>query len=289
MNPVQIYWAEHKGVTLDEQQRDIYIRDIPQKWLPRIADLMVENSYRTNRLYAQLKIHDNPDVEQMYRRYVDHVLQNECSIMVIDEETNEIYGVALVKWMTKEWRSWTIWLQIFDSFLLFAEFMLLGRMLVLKYEEEHPEHEPNSLHLFEYYLHPELKQDPLFMQKFFYSILEVARHMLMPRVSFVAASLEQQQEAEAFGFQGLSHLIYSLVEDSGVRTFQSLRDIEEMYMVLYEFPVGPILPFYNMPPPHPYDEEDRLKHEPHAKHEGEEAAFLEEDSNRHSFSKLVIK
>lgn len=289
MNPVQIYWAEHKGVTLDEQQRDIYIRDIPQKWLPRICDLMVENSYRTNRLFKQLKTYDDPNTEQSYRRYVDHVLQNECSIMVVDEETNEIYGVALVKWMTKKWRSWTIWLQIFDSYLLFAEFMLLARTLVLKYEEEHPEHEPNSLHLFEYYLHPTLRDDPLFMRKFFYSILEVASHMLMPYVSFVGASLEQQQEAEAFGFQGLSHLIYSLVENAGVRTFQTLRDIDEMYMVLYELPVEPIIPFYSMPPPHPYDEEDRLKHESHTKLDLEDVVPTEGDSNPRSISKLVVK
>uniref|UniRef100_A0A0A1WMG5 Acetate kinase n=1 Tax=Zeugodacus cucurbitae TaxID=28588 RepID=A0A0A1WMG5_ZEUCU len=289
MNSVHIYWDEYKGVMIDEQERDIYIRDIPQKWLPRICDLMVENSFRTNRLYDQLKIHDIEGVEESYRHCVNHVLHNECSIMVIDEETNEIYGVALLKWMSKEWRSWTIWLQMFDTLLLFSEFMLLSRMLVLKYDEEHPEHEPNSLHLFEYYLHPTLNDDPVFMHKFFYSILEVARHMLMPRVSFVAALLDQQQQAEAFGFHPLSHLIYSLVEDDGVRTFQSLRDIGEMYMVLYEYPVEPIIPFYNMPPPHPYDEEDRLKHEPHTKLDGEDNALSEMDSTRRSLSKLVIK
>ncbi|XP_036338668.1 uncharacterized protein LOC118748402 [Rhagoletis pomonella] len=283
----QIYWDEHKDVTLDAKPRDVLIRDIPQKWLARICDYMVENSFRLNRLYTQLKIHDIPNVEEYYRRYVKHVLHDECSIMVIDEETSEIFGVALVKLMTKEWRSWTIWLQIIDQSTLYGEFMLLRRMQVLNFEKEHPEHEYDSLHLFEYYLRPELKANVDFMTKFFNVICEVARHMLMPRVSLVGTMLEEQQQAETAGFQPLSQLIYSLVEVQGLRAFQTLRDINEMYMVLYERSVEPLMPFYCLPPPYAFDEEDRRKHEPYTVlDQGVDA--LDTDSKR-SLSRIMIK
>ncbi|XP_054730935.1 uncharacterized protein LOC129239459 [Anastrepha obliqua] len=292
MMSLQIYWDRHKDVTLDDEQRNVLIRDIPQKSLSRICDYMVENSFKPNRLYAQLKLHELPNVEEYYRRYVMHVLRDECSIMVIDEKTNEIFGVALVKLMTKEWRSWTIWLQVLDTSTLFSEFMLLRRMHLLKFYEEHPDRDCNSLHLFEYYMRSELKADAVFMRKFFNAIFEVARHLLMPHVTFVGTTLEEQLEAEAAGFHALSHLIYSLLENQGVRAFQSLRDIDEMYMVLYEREIEPITPFYRLPPPHVYDEEDRLKHEKRSELEEEadtSSKRLDMDNKRQSVTNLAVK
>uniref|UniRef100_W8BNF8 Uncharacterized protein n=1 Tax=Ceratitis capitata TaxID=7213 RepID=W8BNF8_CERCA len=289
MMSLQIYWDEHIGVTLEEKQRHIYIRDIPEKWQSRICDFMVERSFQLNPLFAHLKIHELPDVEDAYRRYVMHVLRDECSIMIVDEQSNEIFGVALMKCMTKEWRSWTIWMQMFDATTLFSRFMLLIRMLVLKYGEEHTEHELNGLHLFEFYLHPELKADPVFVAKFFNSIFEVARHMSMPRVSFVGITLQEQQLVEAHNFQSLSHLIYSLVEDEGVRAFQSLRDIDEMYMVSFEYLVKPLTPFYRMPPSQPTDEEDRLKREPEEPVDDQVSEAVEGDIYRRSILKSFIK
>ncbi|XP_067635509.1 uncharacterized protein [Eurosta solidaginis] len=263
MMSLEIFWDEYKNVAVDEKQRNVLIRDIPQKWLLRICEYMVEHSFRPNRIFQHLGILDIPNVVDNYRRIVMHLLRDECSLMVIDVNTEEILGVALVKLMTKEWRSWISWLQLLDMTSLYGEFMLLQRMLVLKYDNENSEHHIDSLHLFEYYLKPELSNDNIFMSKFFNSICTTARHMLMSRVSFIAVTLKEQQQAELFNFETLTFLIYSLVEHQGVRPFQSLRDIDEMYLILYERQVKPLTPFYRMPPPDAYDEADRLKHEPH--------------------------
>jgi len=75
----------------------------------------------------------------------------------------------------------------------------------------------------------------------------VAQHMHMPRVCFVALSVKEQYAAELAEFSECGRSIYSIYKVGNQRPFDVLRDLDEMYALLFMLPIDPILVYELMP------------------------------------------
>lgn len=122
----------------------------------------------------------------------------------------------------------------------------MRRKMMFEYAKEHPKEPFDSLHLFEFYVNPPLDVDDDFMVKFFNAICETARHMKMPRLTYLAISLQEQTLAEKVELVELNRFIYSMYLEKGRRPFGVMRGIGELNAILYGKDLEPLIPFYEM-------------------------------------------
>ena len=234
---IQINWCNYGNYK---------IIDVNEKLHDKVAKFMLE-SFLNDELFKVLKVQEEPGIADDFLKLIKHVLLNDCSLMIVEEQTNEIKGVALLKWMTREWHSWMDW-----KLLIKCEHLMDICVMILHCFESMQEKDPyndsaiDSLHIFSYHLCQELLDDEEFLQHFFNSICEVARHMHMPRVTYMCLHARDRAILEDCGFAEVTRIIYSLFVHKGRRPFDRLRDVNEMYGCLYEKQVEPILPFQEM-------------------------------------------
>ena len=234
---IQINWCNYGSYK---------IIDVNEKLHDKVIKYMLESFYN-DELLKVLKVQEEPGVAEDFHNLIKHVLLNDCSIMVVEEQTNEIKGVALLKWMTNKWHSW-----MDCKLLIKCQHLMEICVMVLQCFESMKEKDPyndsaiDSLHIFDYHLCQELLDDEEFLQHFFNSICEVARHMHMPRVTYMCLHSRDRAILDDCGFDEVTRVIYSLFVHKGRRPFDRLRDINEMYACLYEKQVEPILPFQGM-------------------------------------------
>lgn len=234
---IQINWCNYGGYK---------VIDVNEKLHDKVQAFMLEY-FRNNELFKVLKVHEQPGIEKDFLKLIKHILLNDCSIMVVEEATNAIKGVALLKWMTQDWHSWMDW-----KLLIECQHLLEICDMVLRCFERIQAKDPNndsakdSLHIFSYHLCKELQDNEEFLRHFFDSICEVARHMHMPKVTFMCLHSKDCKILENYGFQEVNRIIYSLFVYKGRRPFDRLRDVNEMYGCLYEKCVPAIQPFQDM-------------------------------------------
>lgn len=75
----------------------------------------------------------------------------------------------------------------------------------------------------------------------------VAQHMHMPRVVFIALTTSEQDAAENAEYAEYGRSIYSIYKVGNQRPFDILRDLDEMYALLFMLPLDPIVEFEDMP------------------------------------------
>lgn len=75
----------------------------------------------------------------------------------------------------------------------------------------------------------------------------VAQHMHMPRVSFIALSSVDQEAASLIDYEEIGRTIYSIYKVGNTRPFDILRELDEMYALLFELAVSPVLKYIEMP------------------------------------------
>ncbi|XP_037933107.1 uncharacterized protein LOC119668777 isoform X1 [Teleopsis dalmanni] len=233
--PLSIIWHTHG---------DFIIRDIDPKWHNRVCNYLVENYVKPRTKFLSLIDEYLPVNEEEYRMFAKHILQNECSIVVMNED-KEIFGVALLMWMTKIWRTWTA-IRLKCNHRRSNYLVQLCQGMVYEHAENFNGSTHDSLNVFHYCLNDQLREDKLFMCKWFSSIIKVARHMKMPKITYIALSVADQREAKAAGFKEASRCVYSLFKYKGMRPFARLREIDENFAVLYMCYVESLVPYYKM-------------------------------------------
>ncbi|XP_065365719.1 uncharacterized protein LOC135958752 [Calliphora vicina] len=233
---IQIDWFNY---------RHYKIMDVPEKLHNQVQQFMLEH-FRSYRLFQALKIQQEAEIEKDFLKIVKHILHNECSIMVVDGRNNNIKGLALLKCMTQEWRSWTA-LQIIIENERFKELCdLVQWCLQQQFLKILNNPGGDTLHLFSFHLCKDLEQDEKFMFQFFQTICEVARHMNLQRVTYLCLSQSDRACLQSAGFAEIVRIIYSMYVFKGRRPFDRLRDINEMYGGFYEKKVEPLKPFQDM-------------------------------------------
>ncbi|XP_037933108.1 uncharacterized protein LOC119668777 isoform X2 [Teleopsis dalmanni] len=206
--PLSIIWHTHG---------DFIIRDIDPKWHNRVCNYLVENYVKPRTKFLSLIDEYLPVNEEEYRMFAKHILQNECSIVVMNED-KEIFGVALLMWMTKIWRTWTA-IRLKCNHRRSNYLVQLCQGMVYEHAENFNGSTHDSLNVFHYCLNDQLREDKLFMY---------------------------QREAKAAGFKEASRCVYSLFKYKGMRPFARLREIDENFAVLYMCYVESLVPYYKM-------------------------------------------
>ncbi|KAM7348155.1 uncharacterized protein ACRADG_007572 [Cochliomyia hominivorax] len=208
------------------------ILDVTDKLHEQVWQFMWEY-FQSNQLFHVLKISQDPDIENELQKIIKHILQDNSSLVVMNEN-KEIMGVALLKCMTRKWRSWScLHVQIENEHFkeLYAVLQWCRQQQFIK----HPENPGgNSLHLFSFHLNEELMEDKEFLMEFFKAISQVARHMHLKRVTYLCLTRQARECMELAGFKEMIRIIYSIYVFKGKRPFQRLRDINEMYGGFYE-------------------------------------------------------
>ncbi|XP_073832373.1 uncharacterized protein [Musca autumnalis] len=229
-----IVWANYKN---------LQIRDVHEKQRPQIKEYILKNVLN-NAVYQVLKYHENPTFKEDLSRIIQHILENDSSILVMDMENNEIQGIALMKCMSEEWRSWTA-LKVLISNQNLEELIDLTKISITNASEEIPE--PwDSLHLFYYHIDPIWSEDLCLISKFFLAISMVGQNMRMPRVTYMALCREEGLMFEEQGFKELWRILYSMYVYRDRRPFDHLRDLNEMYGCLYEKKLEALRPFQEL-------------------------------------------
>ncbi|XP_061391628.1 mucin-4-like [Musca vetustissima] len=195
-----------------------------------------------NELHKILGYHQwNQEFQENLKEIIQHILENESSLVIMDSETDDIYGVALMQCMSEEWRSWTA-LKVLIHNRNLEELIDLSRNLLQENAlENHKTYD--SLHIFSYYIEPLWWDNRCFREKFFEAISLVGQHRHMPRVTYMALCRREGDLFEANGFREIQRVLYSMYVYKGRRPFDHLRDLDEMYGCLYEKEVEKLMPF----------------------------------------------
>uniref|UniRef100_A0A1A9VCT0 Uncharacterized protein n=1 Tax=Glossina austeni TaxID=7395 RepID=A0A1A9VCT0_GLOAU len=230
--------------------KNLRITDIHEKMRPRVRTYTMEGC-RNHRLFKLLKFGEDPGVEGDMIRIVNHILENDCSIMVTDDQ-NAIRAVALVKCMTTEARSWTALRLIVRSLCVSDALELLNTTLQNGMNLPPVDKNKDSLHLFSYRVDENLFLDKCFMKRFYNTICEVARHMKMPRVTYVALLRADRDLVTENDFIQVVTTIYSMFMLRNRRPFDRMRDTNEMFAGLYIKNVPPLIHFDSFQVRHPH-------------------------------------
>lgn len=220
------------------------ILDVPDKFHNQVLEFMLEY-FRSYPLFKILKISQDNQTEQEFLKLVKHILLDESSIMVVNEN-NEIKGIALLKCMTQEWRSWIALQLLIENKIfkeLYASITWCREQQSLKYPKNPA---GDSLHIFCFHFCEELRKDEKFLLKFLSTIQEVAQHMHLEKVTYLCLTRENAEIMELAGFKEMIRIIYSMYVFKGKRPFDRLRDINEMYGGFYEKQVEKLKPYKEM-------------------------------------------
>uniref|UniRef100_A0A1I8Q3C0 Uncharacterized protein n=1 Tax=Stomoxys calcitrans TaxID=35570 RepID=A0A1I8Q3C0_STOCA len=229
---------------------DVYhhlILDVHEKQYDRVKDYIMQH-YLSNELYQTLGYHKDPEFHKDLKTLIKHLLENDSSLMVLDVESDSINGIALLKCMSEEWRSWTS-LQVLINNQHLKELIDFPRYSVQDYAAEQ-QTKWDGLHIFYYHVEPFLGANQCFMAKFFNAIANVAKHMHMPRITYMALSLKDAALLEEMSYKEVKRILYSMYVYKGRRPFDHLRDLNEMHGSLYEFKVEPLKHFEELYPKH---------------------------------------
>ncbi|KAI9590696.1 hypothetical protein GQX74_008863 [Glossina fuscipes] len=230
--------------------KNLRITDIHEKMRPQVRSYMMEGC-RNHRLFELLKVGEDPGVEEDMLRIINHILENDCSIMVTDDQ-NAIRAVALVKCMTAEARSWTA-LRLIVRSTYVSDFLELLNTTLQSGINLHPDDSnKDSLHFFSYRVDENLLPDKCFMRRFHNAICEVARHMKMPRITYVALLQADRDFVTENDFIQIVTTIYSMFMLRNRRPFDRMRDTNEMFAALYIKDVPPLIHFDSFQVRHPH-------------------------------------
>ncbi|XP_005180394.2 uncharacterized protein LOC101887566 [Musca domestica] len=238
-----IVWVNYKN---------LQICDIHEKQRPLVKDYILKN-FLSNELHQILGYHENIEFQEDLQRILQHLLENDSSIMVWDSENDEIRGVALMKCMLEKWYSWTA-LKVLIRNSNLEELIDLSRNSLKNMASEIRE-QLDSLHIFYYFFESDLCEDFCFVAKFFQAISLVGQHMQMPRITYMALGRREGELFEENGFQEMQRLLYSMYVYRGRRPFDHLRDLNEMYGCLYEKKLENLKPFRELEIRHGEDKE----------------------------------
>ncbi|EDV99185.1 GH13170 [Drosophila grimshawi] len=220
---------------------------------------MWENSFLQNIVYEGVGLHDLDEMKSIYTDYCKHILRNECSVMILDETETEIIAVALLEWMTGEWHSWTF-LPLTISKGLFQELILMKKALMDSTKRRIEADNFDCLMVHEVGFPRSLFEDESFLMCMFDVIGEVAAHMHMPRVCFIALTAKEQYAVELADYEECGKSIYSIYKVAGnKRPFDCLRDLDEMFAILYVLNLNPILNYQLWPGFEAFQESLRAK------------------------------
>jgi len=186
--------------------------------------------------------------------------------MMISEDETQIRAVGLLEWMTEEWHSWydiitkpivrrlthcyTPHRVFFPSSLprnLFQQIIMMKKKLIDATKKNLGITTYDSLIVHEIAFPDELYFNRDFLMTIFDVFGYVAQHMHMPRVSFIALSSVDQEATSMIEYDEIGRTIYSIYKVGNTRPFDILRELDEMYALLYELPVTPILKYVDMP------------------------------------------
>ncbi|XP_030080367.1 uncharacterized protein LOC111597756 isoform X2 [Drosophila hydei] len=187
-----------------------------------------------------------PEMKPIYREYCLHILRNECSIMMLDQSETKILAVALLEWMTDAWHSW-VFLPAFVGKGLFQRLIELKDNLIASTKKSLQLDNFDALMVHEIGFPEDLYEDQSFQMCVFDVFGVVAQHMHMPRVCFIALTTKDQYVAELAEYEEIGRSIYSIYKVENTRPFDCLRDLDEMYALLYELPMDPIVHYMEWP------------------------------------------
>ncbi|XP_034473226.1 uncharacterized protein LOC117780706 [Drosophila innubila] len=222
------------------------ITDIHFKNYNIVIDFMWKNSFLQNIVFKGVGLHEMDGMKEIYTDYCMHILRNECSVMMMNREETQIVAVALLEWMTDEWHSW-IFLPSTVSKGLFQELILLKKELMKNVKLSLELDNFDCLMVHEVGFPEDLFSNNDFQICIFDVFGAVAQHMHMPRVCFIALTMREQFAAEMAEYAEYGRSIYSIYKVGSQRPFDVLRDLDEMYALLFMLPLDPILIYENMP------------------------------------------
>ncbi|XP_030377115.1 uncharacterized protein LOC115626007 [Scaptodrosophila lebanonensis] len=254
MNDVR---ALRYDIKWDEWQGQL-ITDINFKYYDMVIEFMWENSFLKNIVYEGLGFYEMDDMKKIYSDYVRHILRNECSVMMLNPDATQIVAVVLLEWMTEEWHSW-VYLPSSIPKGLFQQLITMKQELMRSTKEKLELDNFDSLVVHELALPEDLYIHKDFLMCLFDVFGFVAQHMHMPRVCFIALSNMDQESASLAEYDEIGRTIYSIYKVDNKRPFDILRELDEMYAVLFELPVEPILKYIYMPGFEAVHEEMRLR------------------------------
>ncbi|ALC38495.1 CG17375 [Drosophila busckii] len=222
------------------------ITDIHFKNYELVVEFMWNTSFQTNVVFKGLGFTELPEMKKIYTDYVMHILRNECSVMMLNESETEIEAVALLEWMTEEWHSW-VYLPSCVPKCLFQQLIMLRKELIERTATTLELDNFDSLMVHELGFPEELYYNNDFQMCLFDVFGAVAQHFHMPRVSFIALSLRDQYAADLAAYTEYGRSIYSIYKVGNTRPFDVLRELDEMYALLFVLPVEPIVFYEHMP------------------------------------------
>ncbi|XP_030556559.1 uncharacterized protein LOC115759700 [Drosophila novamexicana] len=240
VRPLQydIKWDEWEGKP---------ITDINFKHYGIVIEFMWENSFLQSIVYEGLGLHELAEMKGIYTDYCRHILRNECSVMMMNESETRIEAVALLEWMTEAWHSW-VFLPSFVAKGHFQKLIDLKEQLMADTKKSLNMDNLDCLMVHEIGFPNNLYGDQDFAICMFDVFGMVAQHMHMPRVCFIALTSKDQYEAELAEYSELGRSIYSIYKAEGnKRPFDCLRDLDEMYALLYVLPLDPIVHYMEWP------------------------------------------
>ncbi|XP_030241250.1 uncharacterized protein LOC115563036 [Drosophila navojoa] len=225
---------------------DMPITDIHFKNYELAIEFMWENSFLQSIVFEGLGLHDLTEMKPIYHDYCMHILRNECSVMMLDETETKILAVALLEWMTDAWHSW-VFLPAFVGKGLFQRLIELKGDLMAATKRSLQMETFDSLMVHEIGFPADLYEDQDFQMCIYDVFGMVAQHMHMPRVCFIALTTKDQYTAELADYMEIGRSIYSIYKVDNNRPFDCLRDLDEMYALLYMLPLTPIRNYLEWP------------------------------------------
>ncbi|EDV59136.2 uncharacterized protein LOC6542558 isoform X2 [Drosophila erecta] len=222
------------------------IVDINSKYYDMVIEFMWSQSFLKSLVYESLGLFDLPNMKETYSWYVRHILRNECSVMMISEDETQIRAVGLLEWMTEEWHSWVF----FPSSLprnLFQQIIMMKKELIDATKASLGVSTYDALFVHEIAFPDELYFNQDFLATIFDVFGFVAQHMHMPRVHFIALSSVDQEAASLIEYEEVGRTIYSIYKVGNTRPFDILRELDEMYALLFELAVSPVQKYIEMP------------------------------------------
>ncbi|XP_022219282.2 uncharacterized protein LOC111072013 [Drosophila obscura] len=232
-----IKWDEHDGMP---------ITDINFKHYDLVIEFMWANSFLKSLVYEGLGLFEVEGMKQIYSNYVRHILQNECSVMMLSADETEIKAVGLLEWMTEEWHSW-VFLPSSIPKCLFQQLIMMKMELVEATKANLGVAVFDALTVHEIGFPDDLYSDRDFLMIMFDTFGAVAQHMHMPRVCFIALSTVDQAAANAVEYDEIGRTIYSIYKVGSNRPFDILRELDEMYALIFELPVSRLVHYMEMP------------------------------------------
>ncbi|KAH8328957.1 hypothetical protein KR074_000616 [Drosophila pseudoananassae] len=216
------------------------------RYYDMVVEFMWNQSFLKSLVFESLGFFEMADMKENYSIYVRHILRNECSVMMISQDETQIKAVGLLEWMTDEWHSWVF----FPSSLprnLFQQIIMMKKELIDATKEKLGISVYDSLMVHELAFPDDLYFNKDFLMTMFDVFGVVAQHMHMPRVSFIALSTVDQEAASMIEYDEIGRTIYSIYKVGNTRPFDILRELDEMYALLFELPVSPIVKYTEMP------------------------------------------